>query len=105
MADTIYLSRGQTLNVTAVFRDAAGVQIVIDDTYTVTSSMKAVNGCKDPFVLSPTLSDGSVIIAYSTALLTEARYVFDIIAKPATGTREVTAKIYLQLEQPVTPLT
>ena len=105
MADTIYLSRGQTLDVTATFRDAAGVQIAIDETYTVTSSMKAVKGCTDSFTLSPTLLAGSVIIAYSTDLLTEPRYVFDIIAKPASGTREVTAKIYLQLEQPVTPLT
>ena len=105
MADTIYLSRGQTLNVTAVFHDSDGVQIVIDGTYTVTSSMQAVKGCTDAFALSPTLSGGSVIIAYSTDLLAEPRYVFDIIAKPATGTREVTAKIYLQLEQPVTPLT
>ena len=105
MADTIYLIRGQDLDVTATFSDDAGDPITIDGTYTVTSSMKSLSGCATAFDLSPTVSGGSVVISYATDELTDPRYVFDIIAKPASGTREITTRIYLQLEQPITPLT
>jgi hypothetical protein len=105
MADTIYLIRGQDLDVTATFRDEAGDLITIDGTYTVTSSMKSLTGCKTAFALSPTVSGGSVLIHRATDDLTDPRYVFDIIAKPSSGSREITTRIYLQLEQPITPLT
>lgn len=105
MADTIYLIRGQDLDVTATFTDLDGDQIVIDGTYTVTSYMTSMSKCKSVFTLSPTLSSGSVVIHYSTDDLTDSRYAFDIIAKPATGTRIITTRIFLQLEQPITPLT
>lgn len=105
MADTIYLIRGQDLDVTATFTDLDGDQIVIDGTYTVTSSMKSLSGCKAAFALSPTLSAGSVVIHYATDDLTDSRYAFDIIVKPASGARTITTRIFLQLEQPITPLT
>jgi len=105
MADTIYLIRGQNLNVTAVFNDESGDPITIDGTYTVTSSMKSLAGCNAAFALSPTVSGGSVLIARTTDDLEDPRYVFDIIVKPASGTREITTRIFLQLEQPITPLT
>lgn len=105
MADTIYLIRGQDLNVTAVFNDESGSPITIDGTYTVTSSMQSMKGCQNVFALSPDISDGAVTISRTTDDLADPKYVFDIIAKPASGTREITAKIFLQLEQPVTPLT
>jgi hypothetical protein len=105
MADTIYLIRGQNLDATAVFRDESGEVITIDETFTVTSSMKSLNGCRDSFILSPTISAGSVLINRTTDDLTDPRYVFDIILKPATGSRDITTNIFLQLEQPITKLT
>jgi len=37
--------------------------------------------------------------------LADPKYVFDIIVKPSSGSRDITTRIYLQLEQPITPLT
>lgn len=105
MADTIYLIRGQDLDITATFADEAGVNIPIDGTYSVTSSMKSMSGCKDSFALSPTTSAGNVLIHRATDDLTDPKYVFDIIAKPSSGTRDITTRIYLQLDQSITPLT
>jgi hypothetical protein len=105
MADTIYLIRGQDLDITATFSDDAGAPITIDGTYTVTSSMKSMSGCKDSFALSPTVSAGNVLIHRTTDDLTDPKYVFDIIAKPASGSRDITTRLYLQLDQPITPLT
>ena len=105
MADTFYLKRGQDINLTATFRDEAGGQIVIDNTYAVTSSIKPI-GCNAALIkLTPTLSNGSVLIAYATDALAEPRYELDIIAKSATGTRVITEKIFMQLDQTITPLT
>jgi hypothetical protein len=104
MADTIYLIRGQNLDVTVTFRDDDGNVIVIDETYTVTSAMKSTIGCKSSFDLLPTVSGGNVIINLTTDDLTDSRYVFDIILKPLSGSRDITTRIYLQLEQPITPL-
>jgi hypothetical protein len=105
MADTIYLIKGQDLDVTATFADTDGSPIVIDGSYAVTSSMRSLKGCQDSFPLSPTVSGGSVLIHRATDDLDDPKYVFDIILKPTLGTREITTKIYLQLEQPITPLT
>ena len=105
MADTIYLIRGQDLDITATFADEAGVNIPIDGTYSVTSSMKSMSSCKDAFALSPTTSAGNVLIHRATDDLTDPKYVFDIIAKPSSGTRDITTRIYLQLDQSITPLT
>jgi len=105
MADTIYLIRGQDLDLTAVFNDEAGAPIVIDETYTITSSMRSMKGCQDSFALSPAVSDGAVTINRVTDDLADPKYVFDIIVKPSSGSRDITTRIYLQLEQPITPLT
>lgn len=105
MSDTIYLIRGQDLDVTAVFNDESGDSITIDGTYSVTSSMRSVKGCVDSFSLSPLVSGGSVTINRTTDDLSDPKYVFDIIVKPATGSRDISTRIFLQLEQPITPLT
>jgi hypothetical protein len=105
MADTIYLIRGQDLDITASFADDAGAPITIDGTFTVTSSMRSMQSCNDLFPLSPTVSGGNVLIHRSTDDLEDAKYVFDIVAKPSSGTRDITTRIYLQLDQPITPLT
>jgi hypothetical protein len=105
MADTIYLIRGQDLDITASFADDAGAPITIDGTFTVTSSMRSMQSCRDSFPLSPTVSGGNVLIHRSTDDLEDAKYVFDIVAKPSSGTRDITTRLFLQLDQPITPLT
>jgi hypothetical protein len=105
MTDTIYLIRGQDLDITATFADDAGAPITIDGTFTVTSSMRSTAICHDSFLLAPTVSGGNVIIHRATDDLEDAKYVFDIVLKPSTGTRDITTRIYLQLDQPITPLT
>lgn len=105
MADTIYLIRGQDLDITASFADDAGAPIIIDGTYTVTSSMRSMHSCNDAFTLSPTVSGGNVIIHRATDDLEDSKYVFDIVLKPSTGSRDITTRMYLQLDQPITPLT
>jgi len=105
MADTFYLKRGQDINLTATFRNSAGVPITIDGTYAVTSSMRPTSCNSAKITLSPTVAAGVVSISYSTDLLTESRYELDIIAKPATGSRAITEKIFMQLDQSITPLT
>jgi hypothetical protein len=105
MTDTIYLIRGQDLDITASFADDAGAPITIDGTYTVTSSMRSMQGCNDSFSLSPTVLGGNVIIHRSTDDLHDSKYVFDIVLKTSPGTRDITTRIYLQLDQPITPLT
>jgi hypothetical protein len=67
--------------------------------------MRSMQSCNDLFPLSPTVSGGNVVIHRSTDDLEDAKYVFDIIAKPSSGTRDITTRIYLQLDQPITPLT
>jgi hypothetical protein len=105
MADTIYLIRGQDLDITASFADDAGAPITIDGTFTVTSSMRSMQSCNDAFSLAPTVSGGNVIIHRSTDDLEDAKYVFDIVLKTTPGNRDITTRMYLQLDQPITPLT
>jgi hypothetical protein len=105
MADTIYLIRGQDLDITASFADDAGAPITIDGTFTVTSSMRSTVICHDSFSLSPTVSGGNVLIHRSTDDLEDAKYVFDIVLKTSPGNRDITTRMYLQLDQPITPLT
>ena len=105
MADTIYLIRGQDLDINASFADDAGAPITIDGTFTVTSSMRSMQSCHDSFPLSPTVSGGNVIIQRSTDDLEDAKYVFDIVLKTSPGNRDINKRIYLQLDQPITPLT
>lgn len=105
MADTIYLIRGQDLDITASFADDAGAPITIDGTFTVTSSMRSMHSCNDAFTLFPTVSGGNVIIHRATDDLEDSKYVFDIVLKPSTGSRDITTRMYLQLDQPITPLT
>jgi len=102
MADTIYLKRGQDLNITATFSDDAGDPITIDGTYTVTAAMKLKGTC-DTITLSPTVSGGNVLIVEETDDLSAGVYEIDIIAD--NGDRSISDIFYLNLAKTITPLT
>jgi len=102
MADTIYIKRGQDLNLTVTFNDEDGDPIVVDGTYTVTSSMKEKGSC-DLITLSPTISGGNVLIEYATDDLSPAVYEMDIVLTNSSG-RDITDVFYMNLGKTITPL-
>ena len=102
MADTIYLKRGQDLNITATFKDIDGDPITLDGSWTATSSMKMRGGC-DRITLAPTISGGNVLINYATDNLTPSTYEIDIIANDGSD-REISDVFYLNLDRTITPL-
>jgi hypothetical protein len=103
MADTIYLKRGQDLNITATFSDDDGVPITIDGSWTVSAAMKLSGTC-DTITLSPTTSGGNVLITEETDDLSAGVYEIDIIASD-NGQRSISDIFYLNLAKTITPLT
>jgi len=103
MADTIYIKRGQDLNITVAFQDDDGDAIVLDGTWTVTSSMKMKGSC-ELTTLSPTISSGNVTINYVTDDMTPSVYEIDVVANDGSD-REITDVFYLNLGNTITPIT
>jgi hypothetical protein len=101
--DTIYLKRGQNLNITATFADGDGVPITIDGTWNVSAAMKRKDTC-DTITLSPTVSGGNVLITEETDDLSTGIYEIDIIADD-NGQRSISEIFYLNLGKTITPLT
>lgn len=105
MSNTIYLKRGQTLNLELQFLDTLGELVVIDNNWIITSSLKAINKCTESILLEcVTQLDGTVKITRQTDDLTSPAYSADIIAKE-DGNREITEVFYINLSDTITPLT
>lgn len=102
MADTIYLKRGQNLDITAEFIDDDGVPITLDGTYTATSAMRLKGTC-EPILLTCTIVAGKVKIVQSTDDLIPGVYDIDMIVTNNAG-REITDIFYLNLGKTITPL-
>jgi hypothetical protein len=102
MADTIYLKRGQNLDITAEFVDLDGVPITLDGTYTATSAMRLKGTC-EPMLLTCTIADGKVKIIQSTDDLIAGVYDIDIIVTNNAG-RDITDIFYLNLGKTITPI-
>jgi hypothetical protein len=100
--DTIYLKRGQKLEIIVTFQDVDGNNIVLDGDWTVSSAMKLKTSC-DIITLSPTISGGNVSIIQETDDLAAGVYDIDVIADD--GNREITDIFYLNLAKTTTPLT
>lgn len=101
--ESIYLKRGQNLNIIATFYDVDGTAIVLDETWTVSSAMKPRGSCSDTISLSPTIVDGNVSIIRSTDDLSAPAYEIDIIANDGSD-REISETFALILSNTVTPL-
>jgi hypothetical protein len=102
MADTIYLKRGQNLDMTAEFIDEDGVPITLDGTYTATSAMRLKGTC-EPMLLTCTIVSGKVKIVQATDDLIAGVYDIDIIVSNNAG-RDITDVFYLNLGKTITPL-
>jgi hypothetical protein len=102
MADTIYLKRGQNLDITAEFIDEAGVPITLDGIYTATSAMRLKGTC-DPIILTCTIVAGKVKIVQATDDLIAGVYDIDIIVTNSAG-RDITDVFYLNLGKTITPI-
>lgn len=103
MASTIYLKRGQNLNITVQFEDVDGTPITLDETWSVTSGMLAKGTCGTPISLPCVVAAGVATIEYSTDDLEHASYDIDVIADD--GEREISDIFHLQLGKTITPLT
>jgi len=99
--DTIYLKRGQNLNFTTAFKNDDGTPIVINESWTATAAMKRKDTC-DTINLSPTISDGNVIINQATDDLSAGVYEIDVLA--TDGTLEASDVFYLNLSKTITPI-
>ena len=102
MADTIYLKRGQNLDITAEFIDEDGVPITLDGTYTATSAMRLKGTC-EPILLTCTIVAGKVKIVQVTDDLIPGVYDIDMIVTNNAG-RDITDIFYLNLGKTITPL-
>ena len=102
MADTIYLKRGQNLDITAECGYIDGVPITLDGTYTATSAMRLKGTC-EPMLLTCTIADGKVEIVQSTDDLIAGVYEIDIIVTNNAG-RDITDIFYLNLGKTITPI-
>lgn len=102
MADTIYLKRGQNLDITAEFIDEDGVPITLDGSYTATSAMRLKGTC-EPILLTCTIVDGKVKIVQATDDLIPGVYDIDMIVTNNAG-RDITDIFYLNLGKTITPL-
>ena len=102
MADTIYLKRGQNLDITAEFIDEDGVPITLDGSYAATSAMRLKGTC-EPILLTCTIVDGKVKIVQATDDLIPGVYDIDMIVTNNAG-REITDIFYLNLGKTITPL-
>jgi hypothetical protein len=102
MADTIYLKRGQNLDITAEFIDEDGVPITLDGTYIATSAMRLKGTC-EPILLTCTIVDAKVKIIQSTDDLIAGVYEIDIIVTNNAG-RDITDIFYLNLGKTITPI-
>ena len=102
MADTIYLKRGQNLDITAEFIDEDGVPIVLDGTYTATSAMMLKGTCES-MLLTCTIVAGKVKIVQATDDLISGVYDIDIIVTNNAG-RDISDIFYLNLGKTITPL-
>jgi len=104
MASTIYLKRGQNLNITVAFQDEDGSAITLDGTWTVTSGMRAKGTCGTPIDLPCVVAAGVATIEYATDDLEYPSYDIDIIAENGDD-RDITDVFHLQLGNTITPLT
>jgi hypothetical protein len=102
--NTIYLKRGQNMDITVEFRDEDGVIIELDETWAVTAAMKPTNTCIEPTSLTCTIQDGKALILQPTDDLSHPNYTIDIIADDNTD-REISDVFYLNLAPTITPLT
>ena len=102
MADTIYLKRGQDLDIIAEFKDEDGVAITIGSGWTATAAMKLTGSC-DVITLTCVITGGNVTITQSTDDLSAGVYEVDIIASDSSG-REITDIFYLNLSKTITPI-
>jgi hypothetical protein len=102
MADTIYLKRGQNLDITAEFIDEDGVPIVLDGTYTATSAMRLKGTCES-MLLTCAIVGGKVKIVQATDDLISGVYDIDIIVSNNAG-RDISDIFYLNLGKTITPL-
>jgi hypothetical protein len=100
--ESIYLKRGESLIIRAIFKDSNGDPIVLDGTWEVSSAMRAKNKCCTTIDLNPVISDGGVDIVYSTDDLESPCYEIDLIAKQTY--RTISDTFQLILGNTITPL-
>ena len=100
--ESIYLKRGESLIIRAIFKDTNGDPIVLDGTWDVSSAMRAKNNCHTTIDLNPVISSGGVDIVYSTDNLDSPCYEIDLIAKQTY--RTISDTFLLVLGNTITPL-
>jgi hypothetical protein len=105
MSDTIYLKRGQNLNLEIEFLDSDGGVMPLDETWAVSSALKSSTNCNDIILLTCVITEeGKVTVTQETDNLTSSQYMIDLIANDGND-REITEIFYLVLSSTITPLT
>jgi hypothetical protein len=101
--ESIYLKRGETLIIRATFLDTSGSPIVLNNSWTVSSGMRAKGTCGEVIDLAPTIDNGAMAITYATDNLDAPCYEIDLIAKQTN--RTISDTFQLNLTATITPLT